>query len=185
MAAPALIGDFGASATTIHTNAFDEGATMLMAGGVVISGGTNTLNRFEDAELGYLDAVSASDLATATSMRVQFASPVAMFGSSFMSNQVAVTLSVFAADNTLLDSLTVGADGFASTNGIPSGFIGLSETGNVIDHAIFSTALASNGLYIGNLIYQGVSAVPEPQSYGMLLAGLGIMGVLARRRKTS
>ncbi len=28
-----------------------------------------------------------------------------------------------------------------------------------------------------------MAAVPEPETYGMLLAGLGIMGVLARRRK--
>jgi hypothetical protein len=28
-----------------------------------------------------------------------------------------------------------------------------------------------------------VSAVPEPESYAMLLAGLGLLGTLARRRK--
>ena len=28
-----------------------------------------------------------------------------------------------------------------------------------------------------------VSAVPEPETYAMLLAGLGLMGFLARRRK--
>jgi len=27
-----------------------------------------------------------------------------------------------------------------------------------------------------------VSAVPEPQTYGMLLAGLGLMATVARRR---
>ena len=30
-----------------------------------------------------------------------------------------------------------------------------------------------------------VSAVPEPETYAMLLAGLGLMGFIARRRKTS
>ncbi len=30
-----------------------------------------------------------------------------------------------------------------------------------------------------------VSAVPEPETYAMLLAGLGLMGVIARRRKAS
>jgi hypothetical protein len=30
-----------------------------------------------------------------------------------------------------------------------------------------------------------VSAVPEPATYGMLLAGLGLVGAVARRRSTS
>jgi hypothetical protein len=29
-----------------------------------------------------------------------------------------------------------------------------------------------------------VAAVPEPESYAMLLAGLGLVGAIARRRKT-
>jgi len=28
-----------------------------------------------------------------------------------------------------------------------------------------------------------VTAVPEPESYAMLLAGIGLMGVIARRRR--
>ncbi|NBW50906.1 MAG: PEP-CTERM sorting domain-containing protein [Betaproteobacteria bacterium] len=28
-----------------------------------------------------------------------------------------------------------------------------------------------------------VTAVPEPETYAMLLAGLGVMGMIARRRK--
>jgi hypothetical protein len=31
----------------------------------------------------------------------------------------------------------------------------------------------------------GVSAVPEPETYGMLLAGLGLLGVAARRKKSA
>ncbi|MDP1573390.1 MAG: FxDxF family PEP-CTERM protein [Coxiellaceae bacterium] len=30
-----------------------------------------------------------------------------------------------------------------------------------------------------------VSAVPEPETYAMLLAGLGLLGFMARRRKES
>ena len=29
----------------------------------------------------------------------------------------------------------------------------------------------------------GVAAVPEPETYAMMLAGLGLMGFVARRRK--
>lgn len=40
---------------------------------------------------------------------------------------------------------------------------------------------ASQGSYAGNL---AVTAVPEPQTYAMLLAGLGAVGFLARRRRS-
>ena len=39
-----------------------------------------------------------------------------------------------------------------------------------------------HGLAIDNLSIQTVSAVPEPGTYAMLLAGLGVVGIAARRR---
>lgn len=52
-----------------------------------------------------------------------------------------------------------------------SGTLVLTVTGNTI------TPSAS---YAGTI---NVAAVPEPETYGMLLAGLGVVGFLARRRK--
>ncbi|MBK9347554.1 MAG: PEP-CTERM sorting domain-containing protein [Burkholderiales bacterium] len=40
-------------------------------------------------------------------------------------------------------------------------------------------ASAGGASYGGNI---GVTAVPEPETYAMLLAGLGLMGAIARRR---
>lgn len=50
---------------------------------------------------------------------------------------------------------------------------------------------ASAGSKTGNSVIEKtyasltVSAVPEPEFYAMLLAGLGIIGAVARRRKTA
>ena len=37
----------------------------------------------------------------------------------------------------------------------------------------------------GQIIANGIPPIPEPESYAMLLAGLGLMGFIARRRKTA
>ncbi len=51
-----------------------------------------------------------------------------------------------------------------------------------------SYALHIAGTSIGPATYSGevavASAVPEPETYGMMLAGLGLMGFVARRRKS-
>ena len=39
------------------------------------------------------------------------------------------------------------------------------------------------GSYLGSIQVQGVSAIPEPQTWALLLAGLGVMGFAARRRR--
>lgn len=64
-------------------------------------------------------------------------------------------------------SFTIG--GFELNSGSP---FNLVFTGSPID--------ASKASYSGQIT---VSAVPEPATYGMLLGGLGLMGLVARRRK--
>jgi len=36
---------------------------------------------------------------------------------------------------------------------------------------------------VGSLLSQAIAPVPEPETYGMLLGGLGLLGVMARRRQ--
>lgn len=45
------------------------------------------------------------------------------------------------------------------------------------------TSVSKSGYWESYDIKQTVSAVPEPETYGMFLAGLGLLGVVARRRK--
>ena len=41
------------------------------------------------------------------------------------------------------------------------------------------------GSYGGNINVKAVSAVPEPATYGMMLGGIGLIGFMARRRKSA
>lgn len=73
----------------------------------------------------------------------------------------------------------VGPTTFASfmhfTGGLVPGSYHLHVAGKNID-------LLSGGAYVGNIV---VGAVPEPEMFAMMLAGLGLLGFSARRRNNN
>ncbi|SFL85130.1 FxDxF family PEP-CTERM protein [Rugamonas rubra] len=73
-------------------------------------------------------------------------------------------------------------NGFVASDVINSGkfhFVGVSLTGpSPFTLNLMGTALAG-AKYSGEVT---ISAVPEPETYGMLLGGLALMGVVARRK---
>lgn len=94
----------------------------------------------------------------------------------------------FAADNSAvvqLNGITIGtSNGFGSFSEFAA-TSGFNPYKNIISFIVTNTA--QNG---GNptglraeFLTSSVTAVPEPETYAMLLAGLGLMGAVARRRK--
>jgi hypothetical protein len=70
---------------------------------------------------------------------------------------------------------------------------GTSGTSNFSDYLVLytadttygmSTASVIDGSTANTLTYSPALPVPEPESYGMMLAGLGLMGFVVRRRTT-
>ena len=77
------------------------------------------------------------------------------------------TLAAFIGNGTLHAGVSGSTDGGTTGGGNINSFIGT----NIDTHA--------------TVTYTYVSAVPEPASYGMLLAGLGVMGLVLRKRKST
>jgi hypothetical protein len=69
------------------------------------------------------------------------------------------------------------SNGF-SNGALSPGFI--DATGNQRDNHWAFDVLNVNSA----VVVPPINAVPEPESYAMMLAGLGLLGFIARRRKT-
>jgi hypothetical protein len=61
----------------------------------------------------------------------------------------------------------------AGSTTLPAGFYQLKVSG---------TTVGGQASYGGNIV---ATPVPEPETYAMLLAGLGVVGFLARRRQSA
>jgi hypothetical protein len=56
------------------------------------------------------------------------------------------------------------------------------SSANLVWHDTFGGASASEN---GYALFRSAAPVPEPETYAMMMAGLGLMGFIARRRKIS
>ncbi len=60
----------------------------------------------------------------------------------------------------------------------------IGNSGRTIYNGFLSDTVASERLYANELAsFSAAAPVPEPETYAMLLAGLGLMGFIGRRRK--
>ncbi|EEF23554.1 conserved hypothetical protein [Ricinus communis] len=87
-----------------------------------------------------------------------------------------VNLHITKATLNGLDATYLFPDGFTSI-----GYFNLTTT-SPLELKLYGTLTdnPSSASYSGQLV---VTAVPEPETYGMLLGGMALLGVVARRRK--
>lgn len=71
------------------------------------------------------------------------------------------------------NGVTVSTQVLAGSTTLPPGFYQLQISGS---------AVGASASYGGNIV---ATPVPEPETYAMLMAGLGVIGFVARRRKSS
>lgn len=83
-------------------------------------------------------------------------------------------------------SLTDAWGGYADVSYYDGAFLGLSYSNAAMTFIAgsfdVSDAYVTNNLHSANVVY---APVPEPETYAMFLAGLGLMGAVARRRRTA
>ncbi|MBJ7310618.1 FxDxF family PEP-CTERM protein [Rugamonas sp. CCM 8940] len=93
-----------------------------------------------------------------------------------------------ASNNSLVAPAAIEVDPSDSSVAQPGSgywrFAGVSIAANTAYYlAIDGNVLATNGSSYGGSVL--ITPVPEPETYGMLLGGMGIMAFLARRRKSA
>jgi len=112
--------------------------------------------------------------------------PLALPGFTFSTSFSAITLYSSGADgapggvglnaDTLLTSSTTPGSGTLTMQ------FGPSTAGAYFIDVFGRGEGTAGGLYNGSISVSALAPVPEPESYAMLLAGLGVMGAIAVRR---
>jgi hypothetical protein len=145
------------------------------------------------AALGSIDLSSGSGFFGNTPIAGAFVDTITFIVTTASTFNGSITTVVNGTQDVDFTSIVVtpGALSFASVLGDPvevwaTPAAGFGLTPGVYTLTLSGTNSASIGSYAGNLaVTPGLppNSVPEPESYALLIAGLGIVGLLARRRR--
>ncbi|MEQ6342371.1 MAG: FxDxF family PEP-CTERM protein [Gammaproteobacteria bacterium] len=107
-----------------------------------------------------------------------------MLVASYTGSQQGVTLRNLALNQTSFFGVTFNIDSLALGN---NNDVFLASGNNLYNYTLGGTLITSMTFPDAGIRYTGidVTPVPEAESYAMMLVGLGLMGFMARRRKSS
>jgi hypothetical protein len=177
IAASSLIAAHAHAALTPTGVACDgHGTAMTSQSGYLDCAGSfsgNNLNQAADVQSQILADFGLSGLATITDITAGNTGSTGSF--SFAMQSAPFVISIKAGDAFSLYEFDGGISsvGFDTLGG---GFF----SGNNNQNVHFGQGLSHASLYASSI----TTAVPEPETYALLLAGLGVMGFVARRRKS-
>lgn len=129
------------------------------------------------------DVWLSTNTATDTITFNAFSGGASAIGGNFFGSDI--NGAFLSGDLTLVATDASGSVTQTLTSATTTGFLGFVSTGPLSSLTITSVQPVSGFLWptVNNLTLALAAPVPEPQTYAMLLAGLGFVGFMARRRR--
>ena len=155
-------------------------------GGVYISG-TNSAVEVIDLDASWLTSSSyynLSNMKAGATLIVNFSGASASFSGGYQAFDGYNVLFNFADATTLNIATGFTANVLAPKASVTNGN-GVINGNVVVDSWNSGVQINANHYFVATEVPGLASAVPEPETYAMLLAGLGLVGVVARRRQAA
>ena len=165
---------FDAAPSGTHSSITLGNVTYSVEPGALLTIGTDFIGSFNTTGIQSLYNTYASYAFGELTM--SFSSPVNAFGFNWGAADTTWTLTAYDSGSSILGTFALPATGGSNAGE----FYGLGGFSSAISYATI-IGDRTDYVFVDNLI----TAVPEPETYAMLLAGLGLLGFMARRRKES